>query len=303
MKKIWIDTDIGGDIDDALALLLVTGSENVRLLGVSTVFENAVARAKIAAFLLEKGGLCNVPVYAGNGLPIKARSVFGTPVDEKKLPKTYLKEKFDGIGITRGDAVEAIKNAVENNEGMTVVSIGALTNLANFIEKYPETAHKADYVIMGAAKSLNLNEFNLTCDPEASAKVFSSDVKKKIVTLDCTFRCEVPEDKKKRLRALKSTAVSTVMDMFGKWGETMILHDPLAVSAAIGNEYLTFEKGDLLVETAGEFSRGKCVDLTDFNWRKPGRDDMLVSVDVDAEAFVEHFVSTVEKLDEKLLKQ
>lgn len=303
MKKIWIDTDIGGDIDDALALLLVTGSENVRLLGVSTVFENTVARAKIAAFLLEKGGLCNVPVYAGNGLPIKARSVFGTPVDEKKLPKTYLKEKFDGIGITRGDAVEAIKNAVENNEGMTVVSIGALTNLANFIEKYPETAHKADYVIMGAAKGLNLNEFNLTCDPEASAKVFSSDVKKKIVTLDCTFRCEVPEDKIKRLRALKSTAVSTVMDMFGKWGETMILHDPLAVSAAIGNEYLTFEKGDLLVETAGEFSRGKCVDLTDFNWRKPGRDDMLVSVDVDAEAFVEHFVSTVEKLDEKLLKQ
>ena len=303
MKKIWIDTDIGGDIDDALALLLVTGSENVRLLGVSTVFENTVARAKIAAFLLEKGGLCNVPVYAGNGLPIKARSVFGTPVDEKKLPKTYLKEKFDGAGIARGDAVEAIKNAVENNEGMTVVSIGALTNIANFIEKYPETAHKADYVIMGAAKGLNLNEFNLSCDPESAAKVFSSDEKKKIVTLDCTFRCEVPEDKIKRLRALKSTAVSTVMDMFGKWGETMILHDPLAVSAAIDNDYLTFEKGDLLVEIAGEFSRGKCVDLTDFNWRKPGRDDMLVSVDVDAEAFVEHFVSTVEKLDEKLLKQ
>ena len=38
--KIWLDTDIGGDIDDALALLLAMASKEVELVGVSTVFEN-----------------------------------------------------------------------------------------------------------------------------------------------------------------------------------------------------------------------------------------------------------------------
>ena len=51
--KIWLDTDIGGDIDDALALLLAMASKEVELVGVSTVFENTEARAKIAA-LAEK---------------------------------------------------------------------------------------------------------------------------------------------------------------------------------------------------------------------------------------------------------
>ena len=38
--KIWLDTDIGGDIDDALALLLSVAEKDVELVGVSTVFEN-----------------------------------------------------------------------------------------------------------------------------------------------------------------------------------------------------------------------------------------------------------------------
>ena len=60
--KIWIDTDIGGDIDDALALLLAMASEEVELVGVSTVFENTAARAKIAKSLLNMGGFTHVPV-------------------------------------------------------------------------------------------------------------------------------------------------------------------------------------------------------------------------------------------------
>ena len=52
MRKIWLDTDIGGDIDDALTLLLLMSYENVEIVGVSTVFENTVARAKIAKKLL-----------------------------------------------------------------------------------------------------------------------------------------------------------------------------------------------------------------------------------------------------------
>lgn len=299
MKKIWIDTDIGDDIDDALAFLLAMSNSEIEIVGVSTVFENTEARAKIASFLLEKGGLHNVPVYVGIGSPIKATSVFNDVVNVNKFPKTYISEKFEKSAISHKNAIDAIKDAAIANDGLTIVSIGALSNVAAFIEKYPMEAKKTQLVMMGAAKGLNLNEFNITCDPESAAKVFSSSIPKKIITLDCTFRCEVSEDKIKRLKALNSEVVSTVMDMYGKWGGKMILHDPLALSVALGKDFVTFEKGDLFVETEGKYSRGKCVDMTDFNWAKKGREDMLVSVDVDAEAFVEYFVTSIENLNGK----
>ena len=49
--KLWLDTDIGGDIDDALALLLDMACRE-EIVGVSTVFENTAARAQIAKRLL-----------------------------------------------------------------------------------------------------------------------------------------------------------------------------------------------------------------------------------------------------------
>ena len=46
--KIWIDTDIGGDVDDAFAILLAMADKNVELIGVSTVFGDTVKRAQVA---------------------------------------------------------------------------------------------------------------------------------------------------------------------------------------------------------------------------------------------------------------
>ena len=36
--KLFIDTDMGGDVDDALALTAALRCENIRLMGVSTVY-------------------------------------------------------------------------------------------------------------------------------------------------------------------------------------------------------------------------------------------------------------------------
>lgn len=68
--EIILDTDIGDDIDDAYALALLM-AEKANLLGVTTVYRNAVQRAKIAAKLI---GLWqrNIPVYAGEKLSRKA---------------------------------------------------------------------------------------------------------------------------------------------------------------------------------------------------------------------------------------
>ena len=56
-EKIIIDTDIGDDIDDALAIGLALNSLEIELIGITTVFKNTVARAKIAKKLLQIAGI------------------------------------------------------------------------------------------------------------------------------------------------------------------------------------------------------------------------------------------------------
>ena len=298
--QIWIDTDIGGDIDDAMALLLAAASEELRIIGVSTVFENTTARARIAKAILAMCGRGDIPVYAGERAPRAAKYVHGLKVNIQGLPKTYLSE-FDAAEIEKTDAVEALKNALEANAGLTVVTMGALTNMARLIEKYPETAKKIDCLyIMGGAKNLNLNEFNLTCDPEAADIVFKSDIAKKIITLDVTFQCGLNKRQAERLKNCGSKALRTVMEMCDLWNGDIILHDPLALGAAICGDFVSFVNGNLKVELEGEYSRGKCIDLCDFNWRQPPRADVLVSETVASTGFTDFYVSRICALDQKL---
>ena len=94
MIKVWIDTDVGGDIDDALALLLAMSSKQLEIVGVSTVYENTLARARIAKTLLALGGKGDVPVYVGESTPLRATYVHTIPLDINRLPKTYEEDVF-----------------------------------------------------------------------------------------------------------------------------------------------------------------------------------------------------------------
>ena len=54
--KVIIDTDIGDDADDALAICLALKSEELEVMGITTVFRNTAARAQIAVRLLQLMG-------------------------------------------------------------------------------------------------------------------------------------------------------------------------------------------------------------------------------------------------------
>src|SRR5579862_7853029 len=64
-SKVIFDTDIGDDIDDAYALGLLLRSPEVRVLGVTTAFEDTHLRARLAARFLSEMGRGDVPVYEG----------------------------------------------------------------------------------------------------------------------------------------------------------------------------------------------------------------------------------------------
>ena len=79
LKKVILDTDIGDDIDDSFALLLLLESHKFNCLGVTTVFRNSLKRAKMAKQLMRSLGL----VYQTH--------------ENKTLPKDIFKYTKDSI--------------------------------------------------------------------------------------------------------------------------------------------------------------------------------------------------------------
>src|SRR2546427_7598699 len=71
--NVLIDTDIGDDIDDALALSLALCSPEIELLGVTTVFGDTQKRAHLAAHILEVFRHKEIPVAAGQKMPLLVR--------------------------------------------------------------------------------------------------------------------------------------------------------------------------------------------------------------------------------------
>ena len=51
-----LDTDIGTDVDDILALVLLARASELQLVGVTTVYGNSLLRAKMVRHVLDRMG-------------------------------------------------------------------------------------------------------------------------------------------------------------------------------------------------------------------------------------------------------
>lgn len=68
--RLWVDTDVGTNPDDAIALLLAAAHPTVDLVGVSTVGADAAWRAAVAREVLRNAP--DVPVVAGAAAAVEA---------------------------------------------------------------------------------------------------------------------------------------------------------------------------------------------------------------------------------------
>jgi purine nucleosidase len=64
------DTNIGGDIDDALALLYLLGQPRCELVGITTVSGEVVDRGKLVDAVCRAVGRRDIPVHAGTPKPL-----------------------------------------------------------------------------------------------------------------------------------------------------------------------------------------------------------------------------------------
>lgn len=273
--KIVIDTDIGGDIDDAFAICLAMRSPEIEILGVTTVYQDTIKRAKIAARLLRLGGYSSVPVVAGEKYPMKNREIYGQKVDFDEEPIAYTSD-YDTEEYKKDiTAKDFIIRTLENTkEPIVLVAIGALTNIAKVLLERPDLKEKIKFISMmaGAYVFRNVGEYNVSCDPEAADIVINSGVEIRCVGLDVTFQCILMQEEVQLLEKHQHPCIKMLMDMRKAWGHDVVLHDPLALAVVFKKELVTFEKVKCKIELEGNYTRGYSVNLSDFTWNKPAED-------------------------------
>jgi purine nucleosidase len=180
-RELLIDTDIGSDVDDALALATILGSAS-RLLGCTTAYGDTVLRARIVKRLAR---LANRDVIA---VPGAGDTLSGAPVwwagHEGKLHPG-----LDGEEVDRADPAAFLAAPVDEHPGQVdLLCLAPLTNIATVIRKYPGFARNVrSLVIMGGRWfSEGTPEHNFASDVEAACAVFGSGAPIRVVGLDVT---------------------------------------------------------------------------------------------------------------------
>lgn len=289
---VWLDTDIGTDVDDSVALSLALRSPEIELVGVSTVYGDVALRSRMVTRLLHLAGSEDVPVYCGSGEPLmRERPVYWGG--------------WEGEGLVEGEeadchrgsahAVNALIEAADRRPGeITLLTIGPMTNAALAFAMDPDLAKKlAGFVLMGGAArtgenglSLPLAEHNLKCDPEAASLCFRCGRDMVMVGLDVTTRVWFHRAGLERIRRTGGRLGEAVADQLERYltirgSDRTMMHDPLALAYLVQPDLLETVPATVQVETRSEAAAGA-------TWvRLSEEGHTQVAVDVDAESFQE----------------
>ncbi|MBE0690727.1 MAG: nucleoside hydrolase [Anaerolineae bacterium] len=142
-KRIHLDTDIGGDLDDLCALALLLRWPGVDITGITTMTEEDGRRVGYVNYVLGLEGRQTIPIAAGVDVSAGTyRYKPGFPPDDENWP-----EPIPRLPGTPDAALALVKQSIE--QGAVVVGIGPFTNLALLERQYPGILKQADLVLMG----------------------------------------------------------------------------------------------------------------------------------------------------------
>ena len=131
---VLLDTDIGNDLDDAVALAYLLKQPRCELVGVTTVTGEPDQRAALAQVICEAAGRSDIPIHAGIG---------GTLLHGIGQPKVPQYEAIVGKPHKKewpaNTAVDFMRRTIRSRPGeITLLSIGPFANLAVLFELDPE---------------------------------------------------------------------------------------------------------------------------------------------------------------------
>jgi purine nucleosidase len=234
--RLILDTDLGTDVDDLLALAVILGSPELSLGGITTVYGDVLLRARLAARFARIAGREVGPIVPGRAEPRSGREVFW-PGHEGSL---Y--DDLDAEVVTTGTAAAELLTG-------TVAAIGPLTNLADAVGTIDSLC------LMAGEYTEGTPEHNVRCDVDSAAAVFGSGVPAVVIGLDQTTRLRFGPDELERIESAGEPGrmLGAEMRLYGRvrGREFTYLHDPAAVLMLTNPELYAFATGEITVAADG----------------------------------------------------
>ena len=285
--QILIDTDIGGDVDDALALGMALNTPEIEIVGITNVYLANAWRAGVTKELLRVYGREEIPVCTGAEKPLIGWW------DENRIPNSS-----PDYGEYRGEklphAADFIIRKAEEIDDLILLAIGPLTNVGLALAKAPHIAKRLRIFMMGGQLNKAHPEWNIVCDPEAARIVFESGADVTMVGLDVTNRCRFTRDEVDEIKNAgnpRAERLGLMMEQFIRnFGYLPILHDPLALAALIWPDLLKLERKRILIETRGELTRGLTIDC---DWGQG--QEAWAATDVDVQGFKRRLIEVLKQ--------
>lgn len=288
---VILDTDIGDDIDDALALAFALQSPELDVRAVVTVLQHRERRADLVGKILRLYGREDIPVGMGADQPLLA------PARHDEVRQTRVLSREDRLPeARRRNGLELyLETCLKSPRKVTVLAYGPLTNVALALKAEPRLAGRIErLVLMNGVFFTPRLEYNTVRDPEAAAIVFSSGLPVVTMGLDVTLPCQLEPKDMDRLAASSLPAVRFLRELIAIWQEGRperrpILHDPLAVAVAFRPDLVKLRRGRVEVETRGEPNRTYGMTL----FRADPKGPVEVAAEVEARRFLDLFMERV----------
>jgi inosine-uridine nucleoside N-ribohydrolase len=265
-KKIPVifDTDIGGDIDDTWALIMLLKSPELDVRMVVSDNGNTVYRSKLLAKLLEACGRTDIPV--GMGIEKDER-----PSAQSKWVGDYQLSQYPGE--VHEDGVGAMIDMIRRStEPISLVCVGPVPNISAALKRDPAIANRSRFVGMHGSVRRGYGgraepsaEWNVRAKPEALQDVFAAPWEITITPLDTCGIVNLKGDRYQKVYRCPDPGVRALMENYRVWASnkdpkgksidptkrSSTLFDTVAVYLAYSEELLLIEELPLRVTDQG----------------------------------------------------
>lgn len=291
---ILFDTDIGSDIDDAVALAYLLQQPRCELLGITTVTGEPDKRAALADAIVQASGRGDVPIHVGLAAPLLV-----PPLQPHAPQAEVLTASPHRAFEPRPTAIDFLRETIRARPGeVTLLATGPFTNLAVLFALDPEipTLLKQLVVMGGVFYTRGYDqtnaEWNIRNDPHAAAIVFNAPVPRLVaVGLDVTMQCRMPSEEVRERFTQAGPPLDLVLAMAEVWFRhtpQITFHDPLAAALLFEPSLCECEPQRIEVELVSPRGLGQ----TYFDTRAPQKPHEIATR-VDAPAFFEHYFAMV----------
>jgi inosine-uridine nucleoside N-ribohydrolase len=245
-RPIVLDTDLGSDLGDAVALALALASPELDLRGVTTVGGDTQVRALMACRFLTMTGRRHIPVAAG-AAPQPERAISATGAYRYYYhPDVVFNRTTRPLKESAVDFLYARLKAQPAK--ITLVAAGPLTNVARLLDAKPECKPWLGRIILSGA--------NIAADVKAAQTVFAAGVPLVVLPKDVTANLKLDEAEWRRVFSPLTPLSLQVQTLHQLWeGPNPSLADALAVALCADEGFCKLEEGRVHVDDQGALHR------------------------------------------------